>query len=193
MLQSVLTTTLRAIVVALGAGHLGCEGGDPGAASRSATPTSTAATAVSTPTGSAVATASAKEAPESKLAGRWSGTYESKKARVSLDPGVKDKALEADDGKAASGKGEIEVVVAADGTVSGRVSGPLGPGTLSGLAETDGITATLAPEDPGADGAMAGTLALEPSQSDWKGTLRASSGSGEIAREAEVTVKSAAK
>jgi len=193
VLQSVLTPGFRAIIVALGAGHFGC-GDEPPVTSRSATVTTTATTAGSaTPAGSAAASASAKEAPSSKLAGRWSGTYESKKARVSLDPGVKDKALESDDGKAASGKGEIELTVAADGTVSGRVSGPLGPGVLSGMAETDGITATLAPEDPGADGAMTGTLALEPAQSDWKGTLRASSGSGEVAREAEVTVKPAAK
>jgi hypothetical protein len=156
--------------------------------------TTTATTAASAPpTGSAAAGASAKEASASKLAGRWSGTYESKKARVSLDKGVKDKALEADDGKAASGKGELELTIAADGTVTGRVTGPLGPGLLSGMAEADGITATLAPEDPGADGAMTGTLALEPAQSDWKGTLRASSGSGEIAREADVTVKLAPK
>jgi hypothetical protein len=193
VLQSVLTPGFRAIVVALGAGHLGC-GDEPPPTSRSATVTAAATNAAAAPpSGSAAAAASAKEAPASKLAGRWSGTYESKKARVSLEKGVKDKALESDDGTAASGKGEIELVVAADGTVTGRVSGPLGPGMLSGWAEADGITATLAPEDAGADGAMSGTLALEPAQSEWKGTLRASSGSGEIAREAEVTVKPASK
>lgn len=177
--------------IVFGSMSIACDRNETPEPSRTATPTGAApseSNAAPSTQGSSSANAATSAAAPSKLAGRWSGDYDAKKARISLDKGVKDKAWADDDGKAASGKGEIEIVVAEDGTVTGRVSGPLGPGRLAGQAEDDRITASLSPEESTSDAAMDGTLVLEPSGADWKGTLRASSGHGEIAREAEVRV-----
>ncbi len=124
------------------------------------------------------------------LAGAWSGEYGAKKVKPSLDKGVKEKTWEKDDGTASAGKGTIEITVAPDGTVTGRVLGPLGPGALSGWADDKGLAAALVPESSAAD-AMAGTLSVEQQSASLVGSLQASSGSAEIAREASVRLERA--
>lgn len=145
-------------------------------------------------TAPASASASARPTPPgSKWTGSWSGELDSKKTKVSLDPGVTEKAWTADDGRAASGPGKMSLAIADDGSITGRVEGSLGPGLLTGSVDSneDVVTATLTPEEPDSESAMSGTLVLTP-QSGGKeltGTLRASSGSGEIVREAKVDLK----
>lgn len=132
------------------------------------------------------------ETAVSKLAGAWTGDFESKKTQLSLAPGVKDKAWAADDGRAASGKGSLELTITKDGSVTGRVTGALGPGGLGGVVEDDErVSVTLTPDTTDSESSMAGTLVLTPSpeKNELSGTLRASSGSGEIVREAAVKLK----
>jgi len=195
-----ISTSVRSRVGLVGAFMLsscGPEGGGHETTNRPAQIASggSSATATGAPPSASGATSGAV-APSSPLAGRWSGELESKKAEVSLDKGVKDKALADDKGQIAAGKGSIEIDVAPDGTVTGTVKGALGPGTLAGTVDEDRITASLVPDDPTAEHAMSGTLVLDPAQSGGgpvQGLLRASSGSGEIVRVAPVTLKRSAK
>lgn len=171
----------------------------PGAAEddKTARPSHSASAAVSSvsASGSAQSGASGSAAvaptPGSKLAGSWTGELESKKAQVSLDPGVKDRAWAADDGRPAAGKGTLELTIEKDGTVTGRIAGALGPGTLGGAVEDDQHVSVSLTPSPDAEPAMAGTLVLAPSPdgNELSGTLRASSGSGEVVREAAIKLK----
>lgn len=142
---------------------------------------------------SATASASSPAPPDSKWVGSWAGELDSKKAKVSLDPGVTEKTWAADDGRAASGTGTVSLVVTEDGSVSGRVEGALGPGKLVGALDPAGelLSATLTPDQPDSAPAMSGTLVLAPQSGapELTGTLRASSGSGEVVREATVKLK----
>lgn len=125
--------------------------------------------------------------PEPMAAGTWTGRFEAKRAPIPLDPGVKVKAWSADDGKTASGAGEIEVVVAATGIVSGKISGALGDGTLTGGLVGDSIRATLSPAPSDERGlAMSGTLVLTPKGQGYAGELRASSYDARTVRVAAV-------
>jgi hypothetical protein len=83
------------------------------------------------------------------------GSYDAKKGEVHLPPKVKDKALAADDGKASSGPGSIELTIGPSGEVRGKTSGALGPGTLTGHAEGSTLRASIWPDDTTA---MGGTL-----------------------------------
>jgi hypothetical protein len=107
---------------------------------------------------SAAPSASAPAVPADPFAGTWEGRFEAKKGSVTLPAKVKDKALAADDGKAAVGEGKVEITIGPRGEVRGRASGALGACTLSGKAEEGALRVRLEPEDPRADGAMSGVL-----------------------------------
>ena len=120
-------------------------------------------------------------------AGTWLGRFDAKKAPVLLDRGVKVKAWTTDDGKEASGPSEIEIAVDATGTVSGKVTGALGEGTLTGAVVGESIRATLSPA--GADEraiTMSGTLVLEPKGQGYSGELRAASHDARLVRVATI-------
>jgi hypothetical protein len=133
----------------------------------------------------ASATGSASSAPSSSpLSGAWRGSFESKKAPVSLDPGVKEKTWSADDGKAHAGKGEIDLHVGVDGVVKGKLRGALGNATVAGTAEGDALTMTFAPAESDGGEWFSGVIVLQLKDAKLSGDLKASSGDATIVRAA---------
>lgn len=115
------------------------------------------------------------------------GRFDAKKAPVPLDPGVKVKAWTKDDGKEASGPGEIEIVVDAAGMVTGKVTGAFGEGTLAGAVVGSSIRATLSPVQSDERGiGMSGTLVLDEKGPGYAGELRASSYDARLVRVATI-------
>lgn len=143
----------------------------------------------SAPVSSAASSTSAPEAPPIPHAGAWSGSFEAKKAPVTLDPGVKDRAWSADDGKAASGPGTLSLQIGREGAVTGELAGALGAGTITGWVDGDRMTATFAPKSADSEPSMAGTLVLDAKDGAWTGSLRASSGDAVLVRAATVELK----
>lgn len=135
---------------------------------------------------SASASATVKAAPADPLVGTWRGAYDAKKGSVSLPPKVKDKALAADDGKAASGAGTVEVVVGERGELKGKSSGALGPSALVGRAEDGMIRATVNPDDPRAPGAMTGVLVGKLVGDKIVGELRVAGPDATVVRESKI-------
>lgn len=181
----------RALLCAfLGAGA--CSEGEGGATGSSAPlPSGTAhGSGPGSPGSGHTASASAAPAqPAIVHAGAWQGSFEAKRAPVTLDPGVKDRAWSGDDGKVAAGPGKISLVVAADGALSGELEGALGAAALTGWVEGDRLTASFGPTSEQADPAMAGTLVLEAKDGVFSGVLRASSGDAVLVRSASVELK----
>ena len=132
----------------------------------------------------AIDPASAGAAPSSPLSGAWRGAFESKKAVVSLDPGVKEKAWSGDDGKAHAGKGEIDLHVASDGVVKGKLRGALGNANVAGTAEGETLTMTFAPADDGNSEWISGVIVLQLKDAKLSGELKAASGDASIVRAA---------
>src|SRR5688500_7767279 len=84
----------------------------------------------------APAAASAKPAP-AKIAGEWTGTYDARHYLIEMskkEGAVKE--WQADKGEANSGKGELTLRIAEDGSVSGSSTGALGELVITG--EFDG-------------------------------------------------------
>jgi hypothetical protein len=92
------------------------------------------------------------------LAGAWEGKYEAKKGRVDMPKNIKDDARNADDGKAASGPGTVELTIAADGEVTGKSHGALGAAGVRGMIDGKMLRASFVPNDPLALRAMTGVL-----------------------------------
>ncbi len=127
--------------------------------------------------------ASGAPSPTALLAGTWRGSFESKKAKVTLDPGVSEPSFKKDKGTVATGPGKIEIVVAPDGTVRGHTEGSLGRAIVSGSSDDPTLSASFLPADE--DGPrMAGTIVLTHSSGRLTGTLSASSADATLARAA---------
>jgi hypothetical protein len=94
-----------------------------------------------------------------ELAGTWEGRYDSKKGSVALPSKVK--AIEADDGKIAVGKGSIELAILANGDVRGKMLGALGAAAIGGKVDGAVIRAVVQPDDPSAANAMTGIFVGE--------------------------------
>lgn len=162
----------------------------PPAQTSAPAPSASAKVAASAPqVASAAPTASALAAPADPFAGTWEGRFEAKKGSVTLPPKVKDKALAADDGKAAVGEGKIELTIGPRGEVRGRASGALGACTLSGKAEEGALRVRLEPEDPRADGAMSGVLMATLEGEVIKGEIQAAGPDATRVRTATVELK----
>lgn len=162
----------------------------PASAKSSSTPVSPHSSSSTSPgtssSSSTSANASAAPTSHSPLAGKWIASFEAKKAKVAQDPGVADPAWAKDDGSQVSGAGTIEITVAEDGTVSGKLSGSLGDGIITGMAEEKGVTGTFTPASTEAS-AMHGTFVLELASDKLTGTLRASSGDARVVRSAALS------
>jgi hypothetical protein len=91
-----------------------------------------------------------------ELAGGWEGHYDAKKGTVTLPSKVKDKALAADDGKTAAGRGTVDLVILANGDVRGKASGALGAAAITGKLDGTMVSAVIRPDDPQAPNAMTG-------------------------------------
>ncbi len=127
--------------------------------------------------------ASASSSATTALAGTWRGSFESKKAKVTLDPGVTEPSFKKDKGTVATGPGKLELVVSPDGTVRGHTEGALGRATVSGACDEGTLTASFHPtEEEGPR--MAGTIVLSHSGGRLSGTLSASSADATLARTA---------
>lgn len=176
----------NAVLAALALLLSGC-GEAPGSSPSAQPVASTAGSAPPTIAATASASSSAPASgPASPLAGAWRGTFDAKKATVTLDMGVKEPTWSADDGKAHAGKGEVELQVAADGTIKGSLRGSLGNATVAGTAEGDTLTMTFAPKESGDSEAISGVIALKLENAKLSGDLNASSGDATIVRTAKL-------
>ena len=111
-----------------------------------------------------------------------------KKTKVALPSGVKVTAWRADDGKALAGKIDLDVVLAADGTIGGSGKGALGELIVTGAWDAEKVHAEVASKDPAAENAVRGTLEATLSDKGLVGTLRASSSDANLVREAEISL-----
>lgn len=134
----------------------------------------------------------APEAPASSAAaagarpwfeGAWRGTFKAELLRIELPAGGV-KEWKQDDGKRASGAGELGISVSADGDVSGAAHGALGDLVVSGRAEGDRVALTLRPTEPAG---FHGFALASPSPEGMQGPLTASSGDSLQARQGQVT------
>jgi hypothetical protein len=121
--------------------------------------------------------------------GAWQGSFTAELFRVELPAGGV-KEWKTDDGKQASGAGQLSLDVSPEGTAHGSASGALGELTVSGRFEGERAALALAPVTPGG---FQGVLLAEKSSDGLKGTLRASSGDSLQVRRADVTLSRASK
>lgn len=147
-----------------------------------------------TPTASAAPSASAAApapvTPEKPwFEGAWQGTFSAELFRIELPAGGV-KEWKTDDGKQASGAGQLSLDVGPDGTASGSAKGALGELTVTGRFEGDRAALTLAPTTPGG---FQGVVLADKTGDGLKGTLRASSGDSLQVRRADLTLVRAAK
>jgi len=154
------------------------------AAPRSASSAAPLATGPERP--SAASSGGASPAPAGEIAGTWEGHYDAKKGEVTLPPKVKDKAIAADDGKTASGRGAIELVILPDGDVRGKTSGALGAGTISGKVDGAMIRALVRPDEPLAATAMTGIFIAQRKGETLAGEMRVAGPDGTMIRESAV-------
>ena len=142
--------------------------------------------------GTPVASASAAPAPAAQkpwFEGAWHGTFSAELFRIELPAGGV-KEWKTDDGKQASGAGELSFEVSADGTVSGTGKGALGELSVSGRIDGDRAALSLSPV---AVGGFQGVVLAARSADGLKGTLSASSGDSLQVRRADVTLSRAAQ
>lgn len=125
----------------------------------------------------------------SPFAGTWEGRYDAKKGAVTLPPKVKDKALAADDGKAASGPGSVEITIGEGGEVRGKAKGALGASTITGKVEDGMLRASLAPEDPRAADAMFGVLVGTIKDDAIHGEIHVAGPDATVVRESTIELK----
>ena len=176
-------------------GVFGCENtkasGTAAAPSASAAPTVRASASTSSsapPTARSASPATAVEAPT--VVGEWRGPFQAELAKVTLDPGVGDSTWAKDKGTAAVGKGQLELTVASDGQVRGKLSGALGDLVLFGVAEGGLVHGTFSAEQPEPT-SMSGTVELTLTGDALGGELRASSGDAKLVRRATLSLKRA--
>ena len=137
------------------------------------------------------AVASASAAPVASVAakpwfsGAFSGAYEAKLAPVEVQTGAI-REWKADDGKAASGPGKLDLHIDDDGVVNGSSEGSLGSSTASGKVEDDALRVTLTPKD--ATG-LRGVLVASRDGEGFRGSIQASSGDSVKVRSATVELK----
>jgi hypothetical protein len=171
------TASAAALLLAL----LGCE------QQASTPPEPTAVTTASPRPAAASNSATTPNAPPaSPHAGVWTGSFEVKKAAVTVPDGVPYKTWAQDDGTKSVGAGSITLRIADDGAATGELTGALGNLTVRGTAHADELRATVGPRDPSQGDGMRGTLTGEIHGDSLPARLRASSHDGDLARLANV-------
>jgi hypothetical protein len=157
----------------------------PATSTTTSTSTATApstSTSTSTPTSSSTPTPTSSATPTTP--GTLSGDYDSKASTVVV-PNAKWKGD--DDGKFGLGTGTMTLTLAADGSVTGTLSGALGDALLFGHADGATITGTMIPKTPGAD-SFYGTFVAEKKDNTAKGKLMASRSNAGALREADFSL-----
>jgi hypothetical protein len=138
------------------------------------------------PLASTVASATPPNEPrKSWFEGAWRGSFQAEQFRMDLAAAGGVKEWKTDDGKQASGPGQLALQVAADGTVSGSGTGALGELSVLGRFEDDRATLTLTPATPGG---LHGVVVATREGEGLKGMLSASSGDSLQVRRADVTL-----
>jgi hypothetical protein len=153
-------------------------GGAPSASVRPAAPAS------------AAASASAKPTQLPGAAGEWTGTYDARHYLIEMSK--KEGAVrewEADKGEAHSGKGELLLRIAEDGSVSGSSTGPLGELVITGEFDGERLRLRLSPVNPEKQPAFFGHLLAERKGEVFKGRLQASSGDSLTVRDAPTELR----
>lgn len=166
------------------------------ACDRPTEPVGTTPTSSASPSTSASAAAPPKDDAVSPHAGTWAGTFEAKKADVSVPNGVRYPVWKDEPGDEARGKATLTLVVDRAGQVTGESSGSLGNLLVSGSFEEGALYAQLRPSKPGQGLAMRGLLngkLAGPSGGAevLDATLRVSNHDGTIARQATVKLSRA--
>jgi hypothetical protein len=90
-----------------------------------------------------------------------------------------------DDGTTASGLGKLRIEISADGSVSGSIDGPLGPGIIRGVYSEELLSATLSPTDPTRIDAFEGTLSGTLQGDSLQVQLAAATADARVARRAD--------
>jgi hypothetical protein len=147
------------------------------------------------PAGSASA-ASVKAAPPGPLP-VWHlvGSFTAKVGEVNSPKAAREKTWTDDKGSTSIGPGKLDLTVhRPEGLVSGSVTGALGDLTVTGVLEGKDLRANLSPQNPNADGAMTGWMALtlegsETAPKGLAGTLRVAGKDARLVREADVELK----
>src|SRR5450432_919173 len=145
---------------------------------------SPAASAAAPAASSSTATAAAPKA-KPWFSGAFLGKYEAKLAPVEVKVGAV-KEWSADDGKASSGPGKLELKIDDDGLVDGTGDGALGASHASGKVEDDTLRVVLAPSD--ASG-LHGVLVATKDGDGFRGSIEASSGNSLTVRQAPIELK----
>lgn len=96
-----------------------------------------------------------------------------------MDPTIEDAVWKGDDGQRWSGAGTVEIAVAADGTVSGRLDGPLGRGEVTGVADESAVRAQITAAE---EGGPAGVLIAKVDGEALTLEIRTSDGEGKLPR-----------
>ena len=140
---------------------------------------------------SASSSAPSTEAPQSfdALAGEWEGAYEAKKGKVEMPAGVADPARAKDDGKIASGAGQVKLTVLASGDVTGKSTGALGAASIRGKIDGKMLKASFFPDNPGAPNAMTGVLVGPIKNGEVQAELRVAGGDALLVRQANFVLK----
>jgi hypothetical protein len=151
---------------------------------------SAAASVQAAPPSSATASAATKAKGPSPVAGDFVGSYDARHYLIEMSK--KEGAVrewEADKGDENSGKGKLALRIAADGSVSGSASGPLGDLSIVGELEGEWLRLRLTPANPEKQPAFTGHLLAERKGDAFKGRIQASSGDSLTVRDAPVELR----
>jgi len=144
-------------------------------------------TAQASATAASSVTAAAPVPDKPWYEGSWRGRYEARHFKIEMTkPQGAVKEWAGDDGKNASGSGEINLKIDGAGQVSGTGQGPLGPMVATGEVDGDMLRVKLQPVDPGGEGALGGFLLASRKGDAFSGKLQASSGDSLVVRDAPV-------
>lgn len=135
------------------------------------------------------ATPSSMAAPDSRFAGRWSGSYIARKAAVTIPPGASDKPWRRDKSKRAVGQGTLYLNIHPDGSVAGTGDGALGPLVLRGAIMKQVLRAGVTVSDVAQAERMTGTLIGRIVGEHIASELRVANGDGTIVRLANPNFK----
>jgi hypothetical protein len=175
-LGSSLRVALLALCAVPGLGT-GCKG-----RASAGEPSPGASAALLAPTASAAAPAAK---PKPWFSGAFQGTYEAKLAPVEVKVGAV-REWGADDGKASSGPGKLELKIDDDGVVDGAGDGALGASHASGKVEDDTLRVVLAPDH---SSGLHGVLVATKDGAGFRGSIEASSSDSLKVRQAAIELK----
>lgn len=134
-------------------------------------------------------TATAPPEPQLAEAGRWSSTFQTERGEVSVPESVPYRPWVKDQGTVAAGTGELNVVIAPDGEVTGEGAGALGALAIRGRFEEGELRAGVTPADPALPEAMSGVLTAALKGGKLEGELRVTNPDGTIVRVAPVALE----